>query len=480
MKKQTRNIFFKLLALPIFIVLVFAQCKKDTLTQDKVKLEFSTDTLSFDTLFTTLGSTTKSIRVRNPFNQTLEVGRIKLSDTTSSYFRINVDGISGKSFDNIQILPKDSIYIFIEVTVNPSESELPFLIENAILFESGAQKQKVVLQAYGQNARFYNNAEITSETWTKDLPYVILGDLKVKEGNTLNIKEGVKVYMGSNAGIFVAGNVNIEGTFEEPVTIRGLRLDKISPDTKYDEIPGQWLGIFLLRDSKNNQINYTKIRNAQFGISMGSSEGVSAFNNATLANAPELTIKNSIIYNISVFGLYGVLSNIVAENLLIYDCGSQVLALQAGGEYSFTHCTFQNQGTQFLTHKDPSIYISNYFSDPIKSIDIRNSMSFSSTNSILYGSLFEEILIDSVASVGYDFNLSNCLVKTRLNSSSTNLFDNCLFNENPQFEDEKLKDFRLKLESLAINFGKATAVTSDLNNNLRDTEPDLGVYEYIP
>jgi hypothetical protein len=472
------NIIFTII-LSYLVGLLFTQCKKDSLSPDKISLEFSRDTLSFDTLFVTFGSTTRFLTVKNPFNQTLEIGKIKLSEGGSSFFRINVDGVSGEEFENVVILPKDSIYIFVEVTVDPGAGNLPFLIEDAILFETGVKNQKVVLQAYGQNARFYNNEEIESETWTKDLPYVVLGGLLVKPGQTLTIQEGVTIYMGNNAAMYVQGNVKIEGTFEEPVTVRGVRLDNISSNINYDEIPGQWLGIFLLRNSKNNKINHVRIRNAQFGISMGSTTDIDNFNSISISDAPELFIQNSIIHNISVFGLYGVLSKIVAENLLIYDCGVHVLAVQAGGEYEFTHCTFNNQGSQFLNHKDPVLYASNYFVDPSKAIDVRKPLQFSATNSILYGTLIEELLVDSVNAVGYDFVLSNCLLKTRINPTS-NLFNDCLFNISPQFEEEQERNYRLILESPAVNFGQTTTVLSDLENNLRDAQPDLGVYEYIP
>lgn len=472
------NIIFTVI-LSCLLGLLFTQCKKDNLSSEKVSLEFSSDTLSFDTLFVTFGSTTRFITVKNPSNQTIEIARVRLSEGTSSFYRMNVDGVSGEEFENVVILPKDSIYLFVEVTVDPGVGNLPFLIEDAILFETGAKSQKVVLQAYGQNARFYKNEEIESETWTKDFPYVVLGGLLVKPGHTLTIQEGVTIYMGNNTGIYVEGNIKIEGTHEEPVVVRGVRLDNISSNINYDAIPGQWLGIFLLRNSKNNHINHVRIRNAQFGISMGSTSDIDNFNSISLSDAPELFIQNSIIHNISVFGLYGVLSKIVAENLLIYDCGVHVLAVQAGGEYEFTHCTFNSQGSQFLNHKDPVLYASNYFIDPDRAIDVRKPLVFNAVNSILYGSLIEELFLDSVNTIGYDFTLSNCLLKTRINPLST-FFENCLFNNNPQFEEEQERNYRLKLESPCINFGQTTTVLTDLENNLRDVQPDLGVYEYIP
>lgn len=462
------------------IVFLFPQCKKDSINPDNITLTFSTDTLTFDTLFVSLGSATKFITIRNPYNQEIEIDQIKLSEEMSSFFRINVDGESGNEFENVTILPKDSIYIFVEVTVDPGLGNIPFLIEDAIEFKMATKKQKVVLNAYGQNARFYNGEEIETETWDKDLPYVILGGLLVKPGHTLTIKEGVTVYMGGSAGFFVQGTLKIEGTVDEPVTFRGVRLDNITSTIKYDEIPGQWLGIFLLRDSKGNHINYARIRNAQYGISMGSTTDISTFNSISLSDAPELFIQNSIVHNISVFGLYGILSKIIAENLLVYDCGVHALAFQAGGDYEFTHCTVYNQGTSFLNHKDPSFYASNYFIDSDRGIDVRKPIQLEVINSILFGTLLDEVVVDSVKNVGYDVLFSNSLIRTRLATSTSWIFDNCIFNELPQFTDVSKKDFTLLLASPCINYGIVTSVVSDLKNNLRDGQPDLGVYEFIP
>jgi hypothetical protein len=132
-----------------------SSCKKDKFDTNS-GISFSTDTLLFDTIFTTLGSTTKSIIVRNTQKQSIKISNIKLAGGATSSYRINVDGDAGINFNDIEIPAKDSIYVFAEVTVNPNASNLPFIIEDSIQFTTNGKLQQVQLNAYGQNAHFFN------------------------------------------------------------------------------------------------------------------------------------------------------------------------------------------------------------------------------------------------------------------------------------------------------------------------------------
>lgn len=135
---------------------MFYSCRKDDFTTDSgAKLSFSTDTLLFDTVFTTMSSTTKRIKVYNKNSDNIIISDIRLQNGANSQFRINVDGLSGNQHSNIEIRSGDSIYIFLEVTIDPNSVLSPFVVEEQLLFSTNGNNQKVHLMAWGQNAHYF-------------------------------------------------------------------------------------------------------------------------------------------------------------------------------------------------------------------------------------------------------------------------------------------------------------------------------------
>ena len=59
-----------------------------------------------------------------------------LKNDPNSFFRINVDGITGNIAKDVEIAGKDSLYIFAEVTIDPDAplSNSPFVIEDYLVF----------------------------------------------------------------------------------------------------------------------------------------------------------------------------------------------------------------------------------------------------------------------------------------------------------------------------------------------------------
>jgi len=230
----------------LFAVLVSA-CKKDRIiTDSSAKLEFSVDTVVFDTVFTTVGSTTHQLRVYNRHKRNIIVSSIRIAGGSGSQFRMNVDGLPGNSFTEIEIPGEDSIYIFIEVTIDPSSGTLPFVVKDSIFFETNGNIQDVDLVAWGQDAHFFNSSIICDMTWINDKPYVIYNSILVDSGCTLTIEPGVLVYSHTNSAIYVNGTLIVNGSNNEPVLFQGDRTEAF-----YDDITAQWLGIFLLRERRN-------------------------------------------------------------------------------------------------------------------------------------------------------------------------------------------------------------------------------------
>ena len=187
-----------------------SSCRRLSFIDDAdAQLKFSADTVKFDTVFTTVGSATRSFKIYNTYNQQLRISEISLAGGEGSIFRMNVDGFPGDVFSDIEIPANDSIYIFVEVTVDPDGEPLPFIVEDSIRFVTNNNEQFVQLVAWGQNAHFFDGAILCDEVWENDLPYVIYNSLLVDTLCSLTIREGCRIYMHGGSSFFVLGTLFI-------------------------------------------------------------------------------------------------------------------------------------------------------------------------------------------------------------------------------------------------------------------------------
>lgn len=230
--------------LALFItVIVFAgqSCRKDSMFQEgSVNLKFSTDTVFFDTVFTSVGSITIPFKIFNTYNNPVQISSISLSGGASSQFRMNVDGDPGDAFYDIEIPANDSLYIFVEVTVDPNMDALPFVIEDSIVFVTNGNAQDVKLLAYGQNAHFHYGQILCDTTWTDDLPHVIIGSVLVDSLCSLTITEGTNIYLHGGSYFYVLGTMNVLGTKDSIVTFQGDRLEDF-----YKDVPDSGRGSII-------------------------------------------------------------------------------------------------------------------------------------------------------------------------------------------------------------------------------------------
>ncbi len=474
---------FAALAVLLSFVMLFSNCRKEKfITDSGAQLSFSTDTLTFDTVFTTIGSTTKFIRIYNTHKQSIKISDIRLGGGSSSQFRINVDGIPGAVATDMEILPEDSIYIFVEVTVDPGNQDLPFVMIDSIEFETNGNHQRVVLEAWGQDAHFFRSEAICTQTWPNDKPYVIINFLELDSGCVLTIDPGVRIYFGGGAGMFINGTSQIiaNGTKEDPVVFQGIRLESF-----FDDLPGQWLGIFILRGSNGNSLTHTHIKNSDYGVSMGSSrDSEITASTFTFANAPDVVLDKCIIQNSFLNCVFGFLSVVTANNCLFFNAGEYMATLGLGGVYEFNHCTFANFGSNTISHQNPIILMSNLAetSQNLFLADLQATF----TNSIIYGSLESEIELsqaDDTLGVLFDFTFDHCLMK--LDEEDFNLADttyiNVINNQDPLFLDVSEDDYHLSAGSPAIDSGATTTgLTVGLDEEMREASaPDIGAYEYV-
>ena len=485
LKKCNSEALFKKATIFLAVLLLpFSACKKDDfLTDTSSKLQFSQNEVLFDTVFVSLGSITKNIKVYNPYDQPIKTN-IRLAGQGVN-FRMNVNGKPGRDFRDVEIRAKDSLWIFIEVTVDPSSASLPYIIKDSIIFETNSSQQDVDLIAWGQNAHFIvantfindnfpkyvllDPALNASITWDSLLPYVIYGYLVVDSTQTLTIKEGCKIHFYNSSGLWVykGGTLKVNGTKDHPVVFQGLRRE-----ASFAEEPGQWDRIWLNNGSVSD-INFAIIKNGFIGLQCD------VF--PTPAASDHLFLSNTIIKNMSGIGMLAYDFTIKGWNNVVANCGSYCCALTAGGDYEFTHCTMANYW-RLQQRSTPTVLVSNYYPN-----ELHNLVHADFNNCIITGSEDDELKIDSaIGSFKGDMNykFDHCLIKALDTPTNTSgHFILTLKNGNPDFIDAENNNYELGSGSAANNYGIGSYVLPgttnvDIKLVLRDTtSPDLGAYE---
>lgn len=462
--------YFLVFALP---ALMIYSCKKDNfITDGSAKLDFSTDTVMFDTVFTTIGSTTKQFKIYNRNNQYIKVSSIYLANGSSTHFRLNINGIQATRINNVEIPPKDSLFVFVEVTLDPNNTNSPLAIVDSVVFETNGNRQDVKLVAFGQDMYLINGRILRNDTtWTNEKPILVYNSMLVDTLKTLTINEGTKIYFHKNSTIYVKGALKVNGTKDNPVIFRNDRLEHA-----YDDIPSQWNGIILFSNPSLNEINYAVIRNAVIGLQVGNIEN---------SGGAKLIMQNTIIENMSYACIFSIASDISAFNCIVANGGYYNVAIIAGGAYEFYHCTFAAYAGS--GRPDPSVMLSNnvtinntiYLGDLIKA---------NFGNCIIYGNGASEVGFSKDESKQFNYKFDHCLLKIDLSVNTDNPINyNMIYkNLDPKFiSTYDITDFQLDTLSPAKDKGEISIVNqfpillNDLKGNPRNTDvaPDLGAYE---
>ncbi|MDO5972047.1 hypothetical protein Q4Q35_19780 [Flavivirga aquimarina] len=507
--------------LTLVFIMLWSSCRKDfEFSPSTGNLEFSKDTVYLDTVFTNIGSSTYNLKVYNRSDDDISIPSLRLALGEDSNYRLNVDGIAGKVFENVEILARDSLFIFIESTIDINSLtslDDSYLYTDQIEFDADSNLQEVELVTLVKDAVFiYPDRDNTTKvietltldiagelvetelqgrellpvnlTFTNDKPYVIYGFATVPNGETLTIEAGARVHFHNNSGIIVSNNASLQvngalstdpDLLENEVIFEGDRLEPAFADT-----PGQWGTIWLLDGSINNVINYATIKNASVGILCdGNPNEVS----------DKLTITNSQIYNSSNFGLLGRNTSITGENVVINNTGLSSFAGTLGGRYNFTHSTIANYWDNGF-RQFPAVLLNNFVLDEDNNATITDLTEANFNNCIIYGNDNPEILLDEIEddAIAFNFKFTNCLIRFEDTNSNftgpnydltdTNHYEGNIFNENPNFLDTDLNKLVIGEESAAINQGLstfATQVPTDILNVNRTTSPDLGAYQHI-
>lgn len=461
-----------LTGITISLIIFFTACKKDSyITSPEARITITADTIRYDTVFTSAGSVTQVFKIINENNQKLLLSSVMLKGGVSSYYTINADGFTGPVINNLEIAANDSAYVFVQVNIDPNADNIPFVIKDSIIVSYNGTDKKVQLEAWGQNAHFFRDKEITgNETWNNDLPYVILGYLYVNPGSTLTINKGSRIYTHANAPIIIDGTLKVNGEKDtaDRVYFRGDRLDE-----PYKDYPASWPGIYFREQSINNVFNYAVIKNAYQSIAL----------EKPAANAnPKLILNECIIDNSYDAGIVSVNSSVKAVNCLISNCGKN-LVLAQGGSYDFTHCTIASFSNNYILHKEPVLYLSNYILDNNAPVPADLTAAF--TNCIFWGdnetTVEDEVVVTKSGTMAFNVNFESNLWKVKNNPADV-VLNNIVNNQAPEFDSinaaRQFYNFRLKDISPAINKGANTSVVIDLDGNVRPVNlPDLGCFE---
>jgi hypothetical protein len=448
--------------------LFILSCKKDSFILSKdARITITADTIKYDTVFTQVGSVTQSFKIVNENDQKLRLSSVKLMGGANSNYKINVDGLAVTEATNVEIGANDSIYVFVQVNVDPNAANLPFILRDSIKVSYNGNDELVQLEAWGQNAHFLRNKEVlASETWTNDRPYVILGYLYVDINQTLSIEKGCRIYLHADAPVIIDGTLKVNGEKDSlsRVYFQGDRMDK-----PYRDYPAAWPGIYFRETSRDNVLNYAVIKNSFQAIA---AEGPAP------AGSPKLILNQCIIDNAYDAGIIALNSSIRATNCLISNCGRNI-NVGSGGDYEFLHCTIASVPTRFLDHKFPVVTMT----DEGNNASALNAVF---RNCILWGEAeIVENEVDIKKGAGGSVVFDNVL--WRMNSvpaGITNTLPPALNNQSPQFDtlgvSENHYDFRLNTRnSPALDAGNDIGIPIDLLGNPRPVglKPDLGCYE---
>lgn len=435
----------------------------------RLQLSFSADTIQFDTVFS--GSTeqvrniTKRLMVYNTHERAIEIANISLSKGNVSHYSLTVNGQPVNSLNKQLLLGGDSLLVLINLHLQPAGNSKPFLVNDAIIFEVNGNVQEVKLWAYGQDANFIPRGVMAcNQIWGGKVPYVVQDTVWVEAGCMLTIEKGVKLFFKNNAALVIEGTLKVLGDPEENIIFSNARLD-------IKNAAGLWAGIHFLPGSNGNEIYFAVIRNAISGVVMHTPD---------MDTLPDLIIGYSKIENMAQYGIYALNSDLYVYNSLINTAYENVARHDGGGNYVYEHCTMVNYPILGFNAQQPSVT----FSDQamVEGTTERNPLKIKLYNNIIWSGGSLPYLSDlKFYTEGSDYLLDHGHNLIRSTDASQEVNNNVVssFPDFPKFVKISAYDYRLDGASPAINRGALLDASIDLEGNERDSEPDIGAYEYV-
>jgi hypothetical protein len=484
--KRCRIHFLFALCLLPFALYLLGGCNDDFdnySTSPGDVLSFSTDTLRFDTVLTTINTPVNAFMIYNKNKKPLLIAEIALRNAGKSGFKINVDGVSGNSFRDVEIRANDSLYVLVDIKPKETGDNQPVVITDYVDFTTNGIRQTVLLEAHCQDVVILKDVLLSSNTvLDSPKPYLVYDSLVIAPGVTVDVAAGTTFFMHANASIIVKGTLRINGTLEEPVTIRGDRMDWLLPTIPYDRVPGQWgnAGGSIRFDSLSyhNVFEYAYIRNGINGLLFERSE----------PSELKMTLKNVVLTNFRGELIRATNCRIIAENCEFSNSQQSLLYL-IGGNYSFTHCTMANcylSGTESGWGNSDNETVTLSTDHWVNSQTYELQADFK--NTIIWGfksNSSSEIRVEKDPKVPLSYQFRNCLLPGK--AVMDEHFVNCLWDKDPKFSvtDGNIALYDFRLDSISPARNAADPVISELFpydikgiDRFSDEGPDIGGYEW--
>lgn len=445
-------------------------CISDDITDSpSATLSFSTDLVSFGTIFTDLNTPTARLQVYNRNNKGVIISSIRFRDPDSP-FRLNVDGVSGYSFSDVEIRANDSIYVFMECFINEDESVDPQRVADNLEFVTNGVTQNVEVEAWAWNVTRLKSLKVDKDlTLTAERPYVIFDTLTVEKNATLTVEPGAWLLFHDKGAIDVEGSIIAVGDHENFIRMSGDRLDDILPDVAYDQLAGQWGGINIKAESFGNRLEYVNMRSSVSGLRVDSCGDLSK---------NKLTLVNSWLHNSQSNVLSSEYAWVDAFGCCFSESAGSVVKLK-GGKHNFVQCTIANSYL-FSALYQPNLYLEHCI--PGEEIETGQPlMSATFENGIVWGQIGDPLYPGDL--IGSDVYMRYMLFKA--NGSDDENFINCFWNEDPLFftvREDYYFNYELQPDSPALGQGNAAYLTPeclyDMNGRYRLAfgSPALGAY----
>lgn len=465
------------LALLMPLVSVSCDDEEEYTVSPSALLEFSTDTVRFDTVFTTIGSSTRLFKVYNRGDESLMIPSIRLAGDGETGFRVNVDGMSGTAFSDVELRDGDSLYVFVEVTVDPRDENNPFLLRDSLIFslQSGLLQQ-VQLEAYGQDMVVIRGRVFKQDaTLTGDRPYVVYDSIVVDSGSVLQLAEGTRLHFHSGAFMRVDGTLRAEGTATRPVVFRGDRLDNMFDYLPYDRLDNQWGGITLGSSSYDNYLNYVDIHSGGWGIRCDSADAAES----------KLTIENSVIHNVAGDALSAVNGRLWVGNTELTNAGGHCLRVR-GGDVQVVFSTLANFYP--WTYRGAALSLSNEWC-PLTRADFRSCIitGYSSNELMMWPTSVSD-------SLTFNYHFDHCMIDVPTDSIQGDCYVACVADsvgaevsriDNFPSIDTDIFYYDFALDSLSRAVGAGNPADARLlypvdrlgRSRLDDDTPDAGARE---
>lgn len=493
-----------LLLFTLLLLVLAGGCRRTTsFIGTDVNLGFSQDTVYLDTVFSGVGSSTRTLKIYNTSAEDMTVDRVYLARGEESFYRLNVDGVSGRLVENVEILAGDSAYVFIEIS--PDAAGLTQLVyEDSIFFENGSVSQQVLLVTAVWDAIYHFPTNVLTIArpdplpplklaysvleenafWDNSKPHVVYGYAVVDSAQSLTIAPGTQVHFHSGSGLWVYRDGLLEvdpqrsGSMSDPVVFQGDRLEP-----SYEWVPGQWGGllggVFLMGGEQTRAtLNHILIKNATTAVRVDSAWGT----------GPNLEMHDAVLTHNSRVSLYGGFANIVGTNVAIGPSGVYGL-YGLGGNYRFDHSTFLNSWG-FSSRGGTAVGLVNFFEDATNTRYTRDVRAYF-TNSYIGGTLPNEVAMGIESTGGFDVKFERNAMKIEPNPElghyslgDTALFTDCEFNLNWPFTESALipgEQWSFRPDSASLLFGQAITTpispSIDLEGTPRLNPATIGALE---